>query len=538
MAKQDPKVEEWKEKFFEVSDMLEKQQDYDQLLERSLSRLALISQGLDPELDKVLSTLRTILRSNSRNPLQFEKVLSGLERSISQMDEKAADKPGIETSLVKLIEQISWPKAQEKAALALSKKVQKANNKALPEITEQLATLIQQGFLHEAGQAPQSFLTRLFGSERQKAMNGKVDLPESRSSETLEEAVYSSPEILTTLFEKLSLPREFNQQATTIREKIQRGIAQSELPGVINEIARLVSEMGAAVINEKKEYEAFLIDLMDKIISLDQHLSEFQQDEVNAYTQRRQIGETVEAEMNGLRLDVEDATELSHLRQSVSKRLENLNQHINHAHQADIERSLKAQEQIGQLNQRLQAMEEEAETLRAVINQAQEQATKDALTGIWNRQALNDMLEREYLRWQRYQNPLTIVFWDVDNFKAVNDRFGHSAGDVVLKTIAQIFSKSVRKTDFIARFGGEEFVGLFPETDLDDALVLTNKIRQIVEKTNFRYQGTPVPITASCGLAMFEGDDSIDDVFNRADKALYAAKNSGRNSCVLQRKQA
>lgn len=147
------------------------------------------------------------------------------------------------------------------------------------------------------------------------------------------------------------------------------------------------------------------------------------------------------------------------------------------------------------------------------------------------------MLEREYVRWQRYQKPLTMVLWDIDDFKKINDRFGHSAGDVVLKTIAEIFSKTVRKADFIARFGGEEFVGLLPETDLEHALVLANKVRQIVEKTHFRYQDIAVPITASAGLAMFEGDDTIDDVFNRADKALYAAKNSGRNNCVIQRKQ-
>lgn len=536
MAEQDPRVEEWKEKFFKVSDALEKQQDYDQLLERSLSRLALISQGLDPVLDRHLSTLRKLLRGNSRNPLKFEEILSGLERSISQMDEKTEDKPGIGAVLVKLIEQISWPKDQEKAALALSKKAQKADEKVLGEIIEQISSLIQQSFLNDERPASRGLFARLFGSGRQKGLNQKDDLPVPLSSGKLEEVAYSSPEILITLLEKLSLPREFNQQATHIREKIQRGISLKELPEVINEIARMVSEIGAAVINEKKEYEAFLIDLTDKITSLDQHLSEFQQDEVNAYTQRRQIGDTVKEEMNGLRLDVEDATELTQLRQTVSSRLENLNQHINQAHQSDVERSVMAQEQITQLNQRLQAMEQEAETLRKVTQTAQEQASKDALTGIWNRQALNEVLAREYARWQRYQKPLTMVVWDVDDFKNVNDRFGHSAGDVVLKTIAQIFSKAVRKADFIARFGGEEFVGLFPETDLDNALVLTNKVREIVEKTHFRYQDIPVPITASAGLAMFEVGDSIDDVFNRADKALYAAKNNGRNNCVIQRK--
>lgn len=130
-----------------------------------------------------------------------------------------------------------------------------------------------------------------------------------------------------------------------------------------------------------------------------------------------------------------------------------------------------------------------------------------------------------------------MVIWDVDHFKSINDQYGHSAGDVVLKAIAQIFKKTVRKADFMARFGGEEFVGLFPDTDLDSALKLSNKIRQILEKTHFYYQDITVPVTTSAGLAMFEQGDSIEDVFNRADKALYQAKNNGRNNCVSLLKQ-
>ncbi len=537
MAEQDPKLEEWKEKFFKVSESLEKQQDYDQLLERSLNRLALISQGLDPVLDRHLSTLRKLLRANSRNTLKFEEVLNGLETSISQMDENAATESGVGANLVKLIEKISWPKNQEKAVLALSKKARKADEKTFPDIIDQLSILIQQGFLNDESPTSQSFFTRLFGFGRQKQITQIGDLPEPLSSDRVEGATDILHEMLITLLEQFSLPREYDQKATKIRDKIQHGIDQSELPAVIDEIASLVSELGVAVINEKKEYGTFLIALTDKIKSLDQQLSEFEQDEVNAYSQRRQSGDTVKEEMNGLRLDVEDATELAQLRQTVSSRLDHLDKHINHAHQADVERAVRAQEQIKQLNQRLQVMEEEAKTLRKATQTAQELVLKDVLTGIWNRQALNEMLEREYVRWQRYQKPLTMVLWDIDDFKKINDRFGHSAGDVVLKTIADIFSKTVRKADFIARFGGEEFVGLLPETDLEHALVLANKVRQIVEKTPFRYQGIAVPISASAGLAMFEDDDSIDEVFNRADKALYAAKNSGRNNCVILRKK-
>lgn len=536
MAERDPKVEEWKEKFLKVSDSLEKQKNYEQLLERSLNRLALLSQGQDPSLDKHLIKIRKLVRSNS-NPDQIEEVLKALEQSIGQMDEKVADKSDFSASLVKLIGKIAWPKEQQKAASALGEKAQQAEEKSLPMIIEDLSSLIQQGFLNGEKQVPQGFFSKLFGVGQQTRKNRENNLPVSPSSNRAGGAVYPSPnEILITLLEKLSLPQKFTQQATKIRNKIQRGIVQSELPGVIDDIASLVSDIGGAAIDDKQEYETFLLDLTEKITMLEQQLHEFEEDEVSAYSQRRQLGNNVKAEMNDLRTDVEDASDLTQLRQTVSSRIDNLNQHINHAHNADVERFTRAQEQVKQLNQRLQVMEAESENLRKATIKAQELALKDALTGIWNRQALNEVLAREYARWQRYQTPLTMVFWDIDHFKSINDQFGHSAGDVVLKTIAQIFNKKIRKADFIARFGGEEFVGLFPETDLDTALGLTNKVRQIIAETHFYHQDITVPITASAGLAMFEGDDSIDDVFERADKALYAAKHNGRNNCVVRQK--
>jgi len=177
-------------------------------------------------------------------------------------------------------------------------------------------------------------------------------------------------------------------------------------------------------------------------------------------------------------------------------------------------------------------MEQESVVLRQSAEKSRDLALKDALTGIWNRQALNEDLEKEFVRWQRYQKPLSLVVWDIDLFKRVNDEYGHAAGDKVLKTIARIFVQATRDADFIARFGGEEFVGIFPETRLEDALILANKIREKVANSKFHYENKPVPITASAGLATFRPNDTIADVFKRADAALYRAKDAGRNRCL------
>ena len=115
-------------------------------------------------------------------------------------------------------------------------------------------------------------------------------------------------------------------------------------------------------------------------------------------------------------------------------------------------------------------------------------------------------------------------------FKKINDNFGHAAGDKVLKIIARTLQKNLRKPDFIARFGGEEFVFLLPEATLDSAALTIEKLRSAVEHCPFRFKDEPLAITASFGMAQYGEADTPETVFERADKALYRAKEAGRNT--------
>ena len=172
------------------------------------------------------------------------------------------------------------------------------------------------------------------------------------------------------------------------------------------------------------------------------------------------------------------ADNLEQLKSTVNQRLDFLNQHFEYYRQSDQAQFKQSQKQIQTLKQRIHIMEQESIELRQSAMRSRDQALKDPLTGIWNRQALNEVLEKEYTRWQRYQKPLSIILWDIDFFKNINDQYGHAAGDKVLKTIAQIFTSQTREADFVSRYGGEEFMGIFPETELDNALGLANKIRE------------------------------------------------------------
>lgn len=172
--------------------------------------------------------------------------------------------------------------------------------------------------------------------------------------------------------------------------------------------------------------------------------------------------------------------------------------------------------------------------LESANTKLQELALRDGLTGLLNRRYWESCLEREFARHQRYDNPVSLVIFDIDHFKRVNDTYGHQTGDEVIRTVAEITSQLVRETDFAGRYGGEEFVVLLPGTPLDGAAQFAERLRHAVEQKVLDYQGSPLTFTISLGVAAI-GDDmpGYQALLERADKALYVSKEQGRNRVTL-----
>ena len=163
------------------------------------------------------------------------------------------------------------------------------------------------------------------------------------------------------------------------------------------------------------------------------------------------------------------------------------------------------------------------------ISSIQAMTTTDQLTGIANRMHFSMVFEHELNVLRREKKPLGVIFFDIDHFKHVNDRHGHLVGDIVLKHVAALVKKQIRKSDFIARWGGEEFVILLPRTHLKKTLQLAEMLRQTIEKERFEFVET---ISCSFGVAALEENESSEALLKRVDRLLYRAKESGRN-CVV-----
>ncbi|MFO7728365.1 MAG: diguanylate cyclase, partial [Desulfonatronovibrio sp.] len=160
-------------------------------------------------------------------------------------------------------------------------------------------------------------------------------------------------------------------------------------------------------------------------------------------------------------------------------------------------------------------------------------ATTDELTDLWNRRYFMDAVQKEIARSRRYGHTFSLIMLDIDYFKMINDKFGHSAGDKVLQDLASILKRHFRQVDVPGRFGGEEFAVILPQTKVDQAYQIAERLREYVENNPVNYEGHKLSFTISLGVAQYEQDmSSEDELFKMADDALYVAKNKGRNMTV------
>jgi len=188
---------------------------------------------------------------------------------------------------------------------------------------------------------------------------------------------------------------------------------------------------------------------------------------------------------------------------------------------------------LAQKTERLLKEKTQLETQLSNMNRSLSLATRiDPMTGLGNRRAMMEMLEQEFSRANRHQRAISIIIADIDAFKRVNDAHGFNTGDDVLVEVARVLRSCVRNEDFCGRWGGEEFMFLLPETDLEGALAVANKIRESVAMTEFVINKPGVRLTISLGVCSHQNEQNIFDAVTHADQALHKAKMGGGNRAV------
>ena len=343
----------------------------------------------------------------------------------------------------------------------------------------------------------------------------------------------SIQELLIRLLEQLIVPADLQNEVDQMKQRLEKDSNPADWKKLLKDVALLINSIRSRMQKEKHEFETFLQQVTNRLKTMDQFLQSETKNLKSAQSKGEEFDKTINNNVNDIRQDVDQATELVNLKNSVNVKLDNISSHIVDYREYEITRVEESQQQVYDMQTRMLSLEKEAESLKQVVIEKNKQAMFDALTAIPNRLSYEKRIEDEISRWKRFNTPLSLAIWDIDFFKKVNDTYGHKAGDKVLKTVAQLLNKRIRATDFLARYGGEEFVMLLPGTKQEETLRLVNDLREQVENCGFHYHGDAVTITVSCGISSFNEGDTVEKVFERADQALYKAKENGRNQCVV-----
>ena len=578
----------WKAKYLESLEQQEKlERRWDarlDLLRRGLVRSSLAAEGVDKAVDQCMVELREILRRDDIDvalaaliPRLEKAVLDSEQRRQERVEQNANAIEGLTQQLLKL----ELPGEVRKPLKKFSKQIEEraGNPRELPALLGELSRLQQQALTvlgHPESERP-GLLQRLFGGRGESgettaapnapARDDATAVTETRTEDALSEpaapltesmaapATEAAPVIvegdeyalpvadepgysqvaehiavsLLSLLGELELPPTHTEQGDQLRERLQARLNWYELVPVLDDLAVLVL---AASNSGQKEFAHYLKQLNERLAAFIGSISETHTGYQESLDSAKAFGDELRQQVSGLQTSVQEATDLETLKRTVDSRLEGLLSTVSAFQEQRDSREQEMVDRLQTLVARVNEMEQEAQSFRDSIEEQRQKALVDPLTGLPNRAAWNERAALEVARWQRYGGELQLAVLDVDLFKRINDNYGHLAGDRVLKIIAQELAKRLRKTDFIARFGGEEFVVLLPATPLEGAEQLLETLRAAVEACPFHFKGERLVITLSGGLTGFASGDSLEQAFERADQALYQAKGSGRNRII------
>lgn len=502
--KRDESPDAYKDKYLALldsQDALEKQyKANEELLCRAIAKLALAVHGLNPALDPHLDNIRSTLKQGLRvNSLKAE--LQAFTDALMTFKD-APINAQLDASLLFdfLVNQYPSRRAEFDQVLDRYKRREYINHQklflALADVIDKQADTVD-------------------------VFTGELAIADSRAI----------TEHLWRIVDSVEIPEGFENDVARIKNQLQS--AERGLAPIVDNLASLLLAVRKHRENERAELADFLSTLTEELAEIGLKASGVNIAYEDAHKKRDWLDRDVTAQMADLQKKSATATQLEPLKQLISIRLAGISQQI-HIHNQEEQREREStQRELRSLMQKVLDMESEVAELQASLDAAQRQAMRDPLTKLPNRLAFDDRLASEIARCRRYGTVLSVAVLDIDFFKNINDTYGHKSGDKALMIIAKLLSSHCRSSDFIARYGGEEFVMLLPETDGQQAFVVADKLRETVGKSSFNANGDRVSITLSCGIAQFQTVDDNDSLFDRADAALYQAKNSGRNKCVL-----
>ncbi len=487
--------EDWKDKYRDLLAELEAARSdnaaLDDTMRRVCSRLAIAAMGRDSAVDRHLEAIhRRIKRDGAK--AEIARHLEELAQAVVAHDNQTAGLPPLD--LGGFVARLPLPtQSQTKHVSALEHERLGVRQEGLAALADEISMLI-------AGSGVTA---------------GHDDLMR----------------FVDAMSEHDDLPPDLRAQLLTVGARLAALGEDASVAPILDDLSSAISATVASIGAEKKSLEAFIEQVTEQLTRFESWAGANQNDAKARAQDASELERNVDEHLEGFEADVSASSELSELQTRVQSRLDSIGDQIRMFREREQDRAQRARERQEALHEQVNRLKVRTNELARQCSDQEQRLMHDTLTGVHTRYAYDQRIQEEFQRWQRHGQPLSYSIWDIDFFKKVNDEFGHQVGDRLLAGVAGLLAQHTRSEDFVARIGGEEFVVLFPATNKETALGLSERLREALADAGFHFKGAPIAVTLSCGLTEFREGDTPEQVYERADKALYEAKRAGRNRC-------
>ena len=336
---------------------------------------------------------------------------------------------------------------------------------------------------------------------------------------------------LTHISSEISVQGDFAESLRAIKTNITNATSLDDLLSASIELMRIII---SSLSKERKSAQHFLASLNQSLADLQQLLTNTSDKSLKLDSKINDVYKQIDDNISQLSLSAEHATDITELKETVENRLAKLTEHLLNKEQLEAQQRDTLQEGLQSMQSRVHDLEQQVESYETTIERQRIMSMQDGLTKLPNRLAFDERLDIELEQVKQTNAAVSLVVIDVDHFKSINDKYGHSAGDKTLLVLATAMKKAIRSTDFIARFGGEEFVIIMPNVDIANVVRPLDKLRSNIKGIPFKFKNEQVQITVSIGATQMLANDTALSAFDRADLALYEAKNNGRDRLVIK----
>lgn len=508
------------------------------LLTSFIGKLSQACKGTDILLDNKLANLRTTLKkATSFTELENDiKKISTLLQQHSLKSEKSRMEihDQLNNSSVGLQKIKSFPKENRRQLQAIIAKAEEGKAtlfQYIPLMSEFIAfyeSIILGQIRPDIEQQATSNITKPVALSKINSVNSdgiqeQTITPEQQTAS--KELLGRFNSILNTLV----ISKKYTADISKIKSSIHDQISQQNLMTKCLTVFDFIIE---DLEQERNRAKVFLSTISETLTSVQLSVTSTIATSSESNKKQAKINQELTDKINEVSVSINDANLLSEMKFEISNKVEHIAKTLQKKAELENSQNLALQEKLNSMSAKVETLEQQSKAFEKRLQEVKAESLQDALTKLANRAAFDEFFAKELDRFQQDEFDLAITIIDIDDFKRINDTFGHTAGDKTLQVLADTLKKVMGKEVFISRYGGEEFVLIFKHVDKITVMNRLNMLRKKIASLPFTFKGTRVTITLSIGVTLVQRGDILHSAFERADTALYKAKNEGKNKVV------